>query len=102
MGTHRSAHWNQIPTVSQASTSHLSQTDWEVDLVCSGAAGAASQTLAGEGKVDFGGCGVVSHTVVFVGDDGIGGRSLVVGVETGTSYVGRSLAPPMSVRKALI
>ena len=52
----------------------------------SGAAGAASQTLVGaEDETDFVGCGGVSHTVVFVGDDGIGGRSLVVGVETGTS-----------------
>lgn len=71
--------------MSQASPAHLSQTDWVADLVFSGAAGAASQTLAGEGEVDFGCCGVVSHTVVFGGDDGIGGRSLVVGVETGTS-----------------
>ena len=52
----------------------------------SGAAGATSQTLVGaEGEVDFVGCGVVSHTVVFGGEDGIGARSLVVGVETGTS-----------------
>ena len=52
----------------------------------SGAAGATSQTLVdAEGEVDFAGCGIVSHTVVFGGDDGIAGRSLVAGVETGTS-----------------
>ena len=52
----------------------------------SGAAGATSQTLVGaEGEADFFGCGGVSHTVVFGGEDGIAGRSLVVGVETGTS-----------------
>ena len=51
----------------------------------SGAAGDTSQTLVGaEDEPDFVGCGGVSHTVVFVGDDGIGGRSLVVGVEAGT------------------
>ena len=55
---HRSPHGNQVPTLSQISPSHLSQTDWESDFVFSGAAGATSQTLVGaEG-------GVVSHRVV--------------------------------------
>lgn len=47
--------------------------------------GAASQTLRGEFEVDFVGCGIVSHTVVFGGEDGIAGRSLVAGMEPGTS-----------------
>ena len=72
--------------MSQTSISHLSQTDWESDFVFSGAASDTSQTLVGaEDETDFVGRGGVSHTVVFGGDNGIGGRSLVVGVETGTS-----------------
>lgn len=52
----------------------------------SGAAGATSQTLVGaEVEVDFVDSECVSHTVVFGGEDGIAGRSLVAGVEPGTS-----------------
>ena len=86
IGQHRSPYGNQIPTLSQISPSHLSQTDWESDFVFSGAAGGTSQTLVGaEGEADFVGCGIASHTVVFEGEDGIAGRSLVAGVEPGTS-----------------
>ena len=69
----------------------------------SGAAGATSQTLVGaEGEVDFVDSECVSHTVVLGGEDGIAGRSLVAGVEPGTSRDGRTVAPPIPVRKALI
>ena len=81
MGTHRSCHGNQVPGVSQANTSHWSQTDLLTVLAFSCAAGATSQTLADvEDGSGFAGLGVVSHTDELGGEDGAGGRSFV-GVE---------------------